>query len=394
MKKISLFKQTGLLSQVVTIPLIAILSLQLAQANHFSSLQDSTGNYTVSGKLKDYDSGWIYLRHGEGLKQGQQIDSTKIIHGEFTFNGKVSGIEPFMLGVHFKDNKGNILPSTQYQGPFILSPGKLYGEGKFESPNFWTFSGTKEQDEYNSYKSKLHVLFERSQQIKRKKNNLKKTERKLSDQLNAELVSIENEINDAIRMHVSQNSSSQVAAYIAKSNLANTDPLISRAIYELLDSTVKESLYGKELLQFVLLKEPTGIGHTAPPLNLPDHSGQLHALSNYRGSYVLIDFWASWCGPCRLENPNLVKVQHTYAPKGLKIISISVDTDMHAWQKAVSEDKLFWLQLSDLKGVKSETGKQYGITHVPMNFLLDKEGKIIGRDLKGNELWEKLKEIL
>jgi len=135
MKKISLFKQTFLLPHVVAIPVITILSLQLVQANHFSP-QDSTGNYTVSGKLTDYDSGWIYLRHGEGLKRGQQIDSTKIVHGEFTFNGKVSAIEPFMWGVHFKDN---MLPSTQYQGPFILSPGKLYGEGKFESPNFWTF---------------------------------------------------------------------------------------------------------------------------------------------------------------------------------------------------------------------------------------------------------------
>lgn len=393
MKKISLFKHSFLLPRVLAISVITILSLRLVQANHFSP-QDSTGNYTVSGKLKDYDSGWIYLRHGEGLKQGQQIDSTKIIHGEFTFNGKVSGTEPFLLGVHYKDNKGNILPSKRYQGPFILSPGKLYGEGKFELSNFWTFSGTKEQDEYNTYKSNMHVLYERSKQLNRKKNSLKKTDGKLSDQLNAELAAIENEINDAIRIHVSQNPSSQVAAYIAKSNLANTDPRISRAIYELLDSTVKESLYGKELLQLILLKEPTGIGQIAPLFNLPDQSGKLHPLADYRGSYVLIDFWASWCAPCRLENPNLVKVQHSYAPKGLKIISISVDTDMHAWQKAVFEDKLSWLQVSDLKGLKSETGKQYGITHVPMNFLLDKEGKIIGRNLKGEELWRELKKIL
>lgn len=135
-------------------------------------------------------------------------------------------------------------------------------------------------------------------------------------------------------------------------------------------------------------------GMEAPEIEMKDPSGNLRKLSDLRGKIVMIDFWASWCGPCRRENPNVVKLYHKYHDQGFEIYSVSLDKNKEAWLKAIQDDGLVWPNhVSDLNGWTSSGGKTYGIMSVPSTVLIDKDGKIIARNLRGSELEHKLQEI-
>lgn len=137
----------------------------------------------------------------------------------------------------------------------------------------------------------------------------------------------------------------------------------------------------------------TAIGSQAPEIELPDKNNQMLKLSSLRGNYVLIDFWASWCKPCRIENPFLVNLYKKYHPLGFEIYSISLDGNKNHWLEAIEKDSLDWYHVSDLKIFQSAFNSVYNINGIPQNFLLDKNGKILAKNIKGEELSKKLKEI-
>lgn len=129
-------------------------------------------------------------------------------------------------------------------------------------------------------------------------------------------------------------------------------------------------------------------------ITLPDTSGNLLSISDYDGSYRLIEFWASWCGPCRAENPNLVSLYNQYKDNNFIIFGISIDTHESNWKAAIISDNLSWPNVSDLQGWNTEAVDLYGVTYTPYNVLVDPNGFIIGRNLKGEALAERLSELL
>ncbi len=135
------------------------------------------------------------------------------------------------------------------------------------------------------------------------------------------------------------------------------------------------------------------VGNEAPDITLPDPDGKTVKLSSLKGNYVLIDFWASWCRPCRTENPNNVKLYKKYHNKGFEIYAVSLDRDKNAWLKAIKDDNLTWIHVSDLKFWQSEGAQIYNVKAIPHTVLLDKDGKIIANGLRGDALAKKLKEI-
>lgn len=135
------------------------------------------------------------------------------------------------------------------------------------------------------------------------------------------------------------------------------------------------------------------IGAEAPDFEGPTPEGETISLSSLRGKVVLIDFWASWCGPCRKENPNVVKLYDKYKDQGFEILGVSLDKTQSRWEQAIEADKLTWLHISDLQGWKSKYARQYGVSSIPQTVLLDKDGKIMARNLRGGALAQKLKEV-
>lgn len=318
-------------------------------------------------------------------KDGKEIkDTISVVNNSFKTRGVVGS--PVLSWIFSSDFKVNI--------HFWLENSKItLKKGKED----YAISGSQAQKDQVVYDQLAASLLKRISIIdlelrKEKKNNNQQRIEELTNQKSV----LESEKVDLAKSFVKQYPNSFVSleqlAWLTQKNLLPSKDL--KTIFTSLGADVQNSNRGKQLSKGIEFKIESESIPLAKAFTLKDKDGIDVSLSNYKGKYLLIDFWASWCAPCREENPNVLKAYNEFHSKGLEILAISLDTKRADWLKAIEQDKLPWKHVSDLKGWKSDIVSLYRVGGIPDNFLVDPDGVIIGRHLRGTELHDKLAEVL
>ncbi|RZK41064.1 MAG: redoxin domain-containing protein [Pedobacter sp.] len=343
-------------------------------------------NYIINGTLKGVKSDWIYLVLMDTSLKTVKVDSAAVTAEKFTFTGSVNKPELGYLGIGVVDKKGK-RTGLILQGEFVIDKGTTTIVAHEDSLAMLKASGSKGQNEFGLFRDKVKPFYQAGNKLhgqflaaEKKKNNV------LLKSINQQRKQNNEQIKQAVLMQVERYPASIVSAIIVKNHLSYLDAQNLKKICESFTEEVNNSPFGKVVYRKMITENRTALGNLAPTFELPDQNGQIVSLKQFQGKYTLVDFWASWCGPCRLENPNLINAYKQFKEKGLEIIGVSMDDNKQAWLDAIKVDKLPWIHVSDLKGSKSEMKYLYGITSIPTNYLLDKEGRIIARDIRSTEV--------
>ena len=193
---------------------------------------------------------------------------------------------------------------------------------------------------------------------------------------------------------IKANPDSYVSTFVIVSGMGQMEYEQLKERYNLLGEKAKASAQGKAIAAQIAKLESTAIGQIAPNFTITTPEGESISLYDIKGKVKLIDFWAAWCGPCRGENPHVVEIYKEYHPKGLEIFGVSLDNNKEAWVKAIADDGLVWKHGSDLKGWQSAPAQLYSVSGIPHTVLLDENNKIIAKNLRGDELKQKIAELL
>ena len=252
----------------------------------------------------------------------------------------------------------------------------------------WFVTGSVTQDDYQQYQKTIGKSMNQLNDL------LQKVDNKV-DSSKDDYHQLVNKIQVSIDSFIVSKPASAVSTFATLVSVGITEDVkVLEKRLKRLKSSALQNIFGGRLKQVVEEVKYNAIGSKALDFSQKDTDGKWVSLSQYKGQYVLVDFWASWCGPCRAENPKLVRVYHQYKNKNFNILGVSLDTEKNRWLDAIQRDELVWTQVSDLKGWDNAVAKKYKVVSIPNNFLVDPEGKIIAKNLDAASLELKLSAIL
>jgi peroxiredoxin len=362
------------------------ITLIFAVAAILSSCTGKKGNqFKITGVIKGAEASMVYLQKMDstGLVT---MDSAVVKNNEFEFQGKVDSPDRWNLAI--KGKKDALYP-------FFLENSDIRLVVHADTAGLMDVTGSVNQDIFKRYiknNDSIQKLSNSLDPLYEKADSLKDTAtiKKLDDQLQA----YDKELKKLIVDLAKNNPASPAGPWLIMRNSYQFELPELDSLLGVFDSTLFHSYFYKSVVKRAAILRRVQIGQPAVDFSMNDTTGKPVTLSSLKGKILLVDFWASWCHPCRLENPNVVKAYAGFHKKGFDVLGVSFDRKKENWEKAIRDDKLTWNHVSDLQNWGNAAGKLYGISSIPANVLLDKDQKIIGRNLRGDALIAKLTELL
>jgi peroxiredoxin len=369
---------------------VPLLMISMILIFTFSCKEEKGWEITINGKVGFPQKGQISIK--ELRNEGEVVADTIQLKADYTFAKKIRLTEPGYYQLNFYDKQFLTV---------ILDHSNLDITVDGNSPSgFFEVKGSPDQEFLNKVQklmnnvqsspfiAQLEAEFAKASQMNDQKRIM---------EIQAEYIKILDRGYDQVAAMINdQPPSLGLINLLQQNNLLDRDKYFDVYI-KAADKFKKEwpdYKYGKDFVAYVDKMKVTAVGQVAPEIELPNPEGQVIKLSSLRGKYVLIDFWAKWCGPCRRENPNVVMAYNKFKDKGFEVFGVSLDRNKEDWLQAIAEDGLTWTHVSDLKYFESKAATDYNISAIPFSILVDKEGKIIAKNLRGAALDKKLEEVM
>jgi thiol-disulfide isomerase/thioredoxin len=341
--------------------------------------------FIINGQIQGFTDGKVTLQRRLD-NNFITIDSTVIKNGEFSLKGKIN--DPQVCYIWLNDTLPPIrilVENVKYD---------LWADiNKLDKPSIKGSPLQAKLDEYHAltqpYEDQLDSLYTLVRSARKEGNT------QLSDSMEKNYDAVEKEERVVSKDFVGKNSNNIVGPYIMWGTL-----IYDLELQEMMNMasafspSIDSSQYVKLIQAHIATLKKVAVGEMFTEITMPDTIGNNISLSSFKGKIVLVDFWASWCGPCRRENPKVVALYKDYSKKGFEIFGVSFDENGDKWKKAIRDDKLSWIHVSDLKGWQSEGSKLYGVRSIPHTVLLDRDGRIVAKNLQGDDLKKAIDQLV
>ncbi|QLE02645.1 AhpC/TSA family protein [Galbibacter sp. BG1] len=346
------------------------------------------GTYKVNVSVDGVEDGkQVYLQKPVDGQRPEVIDTLEVKEGNFEFSGKAEG--PQLHYLFFEGIRGVL--------PIILEEGTINVTAYKDSLNFSKIEGTPSNEDFTDFVQNSRSIRKKMEDIQKKgmeaqKENDTVTLNTLKETFEETQEEARNYEEDFVKNHTDSYISLLVIQQMMRTGSKNAEEIST--LFNSLSEDVKNSEMGQTISAELGKANKLNVGSVAPDFSGPTPAGETASLKGSLGKVTVLDFWAAWCKPCRAENPNLVNLYNEYHDKGLNVVGVSLDRSAEDWKKAIEEDQLPWTHISNLKFWQDPIAQEYNIRSIPATFILDEEGKIIAKDLRGEALNEKIASLL